>query len=843
MSAPELAMKAAFDITPQFAREEISPRIDNALGAAFPKTAGALQGITGAASGFLTPGSIGMIKGLGALGSAAARGVRGAKTARTLTELGIGTSVAIGAGKTVNAGVDAWIKGDEQEAVKLFTNAGVDAAMTALIIGGWRAKYKNAKARVDARNLMIEEMRAATTKDVTPPGWKPPTTRAGQQPLPVAPELPSPTPPASSQALVSQQGQYPAQRRLALQPAQQATPASGQAKPYSWDVIEYDTLKQQIDINRRNVPEERIKEYRDGINIGLAKHRLFKLIGPKNETILKNNQEEVRLNKTSVGKLLSDTAVRKSVKNGFTVKQHNAAAASIDSLFENSTKMLSRNDDGGNPNVTIHRYASPLHGDNAAFITVKETLERGKRAHSVELILARELEGRLGETGFNPAIHPSASSSRAGTPEGILDETRLNPATLPTPRAQTGTTIPQPTPPSQAASERRTQAADIKNRMAEETQYFDPSVRSMVDDSVDIRMQEIESDFSQGLGNLSGKAKNIDTRDWNYDATKNLTNADKNFGKIKVKSLAPELADMPESPSRIAKAIRKDKDNLLYLRVKERVQQDTLERHADDIEMANERAAIQAEGKGMETIQEAIQTVERATPERKADSISDARQKAAAFIGLPLTNQETGIVGTVSNLNLRKMTSKSAMEKSASPESHIIAVANADKLFRNATYDHAHGDKKGEPTIKAIHRFVAPMVMPNGEVLITKITLKETTGTKEPNPIYTIETIDVEKPTLLAPSNEGIERGIGVNDVATSATGGLISNVSDIVEKVKRALEVEAAREPRATTRTSQSLKPTSETRPAPDKKSIGDSGSKVNTANQTLEDILFGDD
>jgi hypothetical protein len=80
------------------------------------------------------------------------------------------------------------------------------------------------------------------------------------------------------------------------------------------------------------------------------------------------------------------------------------------------------------------------------------------------------------------------------------------------------------------------------------------------------------------------------------------------------------------------------------------------------------------------------------------------------------------------------------------------------------------------------------MIMPDGEVLVAKITAKETTGRNEPNPIYTIETIDVKKPTLLAPSSvEGIERMMGGDAVATQPTGGLKGNIAEMVDDVKRA--------------------------------------------------------
>ena len=183
------------------------------------------------------------------------------------------------------------------------------------------------------------------------------------------------------------------------------------SQKYAWDVIEYDTLKQKINENRWNISKERIKEYEKGIDYNKAKSKLLKLIEDNSEAILKNSYEEVRLSKSSVGKLLSVPAVRKSLENGFTRAQHNAAAANIDLLFKNSTKMLSRQDRQGDLHVkAIHRYASPIFGDNAAFITVKETVEGGKKAYSIELILEKELEGKLEEADLTRLIPLNSSS-------------------------------------------------------------------------------------------------------------------------------------------------------------------------------------------------------------------------------------------------------------------------------------------------------------------------------------------------------------------------------------------------------------------------------------------------
>lgn len=149
----------------------------------------------------------------------------------------------------------------------------------------------------------------------------------------------------------------------------------------------------------------------------------------------------------------------------------------------------------------------------------------------------------------------------------------------------------------------------------------------------------------------------------------------------------------------------------------------------------------------------------RATPDRQATSLDESRAHAAEFVGKPLHNDATGLDAIVSKGALGKMTSASAVTKSTSPEDHALAVANADKLFSAALLDHSHHDKKGEPTISAVHRYFAPLVTENG-VRAVKMTVKETTGPNEPNPLYSIETLEVEPDRWASPEGE-IEPGMG----------------------------------------------------------------------------------
>jgi Inorganic Pyrophosphatase/ADP-Ribosyltransferase in polyvalent proteins/Large polyvalent protein associated domain 39/Large polyvalent protein-associated domain 3 len=170
---------------------------------------------------------------------------------------------------------------------------------------------------------------------------------------------------------------------------------------------------------------------------------------------------------------------------------------------------------------------------------------------------------------------------------------------------------------------------------------------------------------------------------------------------------------------------------------------------------------------------------------RIAATFADARKAAADFIGKPIENENGLVPATVSGKTLGKMLSKSAVEKSTSLADHVRAVANVDALYRIGVLDESGPDARGEPTIAAIHRVVAPMVGANGEVLAVKMTVKETTGANSPNPLYTVETLDVTKPALLAPQG-GIEPIPGQNRNIGQA--GFSADVTRMLEEFKRRL-------------------------------------------------------
>lgn len=111
-----------------------------------------------------------------------------------------------------------------------------------------------------------------------------------------------------------------------------------------------------------------------------------------NKPILnKNTNIKAFLSKKSVEKIGSAKAIEKSKNNGFTVKQHFVVANNIITLFENSSLVSSTPDNKGNKNLlSIKRFSITTILENKekahVYITVKESVEKGHRIYSVEVM-------------------------------------------------------------------------------------------------------------------------------------------------------------------------------------------------------------------------------------------------------------------------------------------------------------------------------------------------------------------------------------------------------------------------------------------------------------------------
>jgi len=163
--------------------------------------------------------------------------------------------------------------------------------------------------------------------------------------------------------------------------------------------------------------------------------------------------------------------------------------------------------------------------------------------------------------------------------------------------------------------------------------------------------------------------------------------------------------------------------------------------------------------------QEKVFEIDEATMPREAFSLKGAIDSVLKMVGKAIRNRQTGLEASVSKASLKKMTSESAVKKSASPQTHALAVANVDRLFQEAELLESHPDRGNDQNIKAIHRFYAPMVY-DGQVYAVKITVKESANTGNSNRIYSVEAIDVEKAKLAGQSMsipaQGLDRSIPI---------------------------------------------------------------------------------
>ncbi|MDR3164674.1 MAG: hypothetical protein LBU13_03770 [Synergistaceae bacterium] len=148
-------------------------------------------------------------------------------------------------------------------------------------------------------------------------------------------------------------------------------------------------------------------------------------------------------------------------------------------------------------------------------------------------------------------------------------------------------------------------------------------------------------------------------------------------------------------------------------------------------------------GSEAQMYQEAAQTAKGAEVSRRASSVSEAAKllRESGVLNKPLTNNKLGITATISGNSIKEMASEQATYKSVSPHLHALAVANADKLFENASFEVTHPDVYGRKEVNQVHRLGA-LLKDGAEYHPVKLTVVE--YFKNENRIYTIEAIDVE---------------------------------------------------------------------------------------------------
>ena len=104
-------------------------------------------------------------------------------------------------------------------------------------------------------------------------------------------------------------------------------------------------------------------------------------------TITSKEGINATLSINSIGKMISDKAIQKSIDNGFSRAEHLKAVLDIQPLFENAIRRESTQDKKGN-GLIIHRLESNIDEKSLALITLKESQQHGRKIYTIELQLS-----------------------------------------------------------------------------------------------------------------------------------------------------------------------------------------------------------------------------------------------------------------------------------------------------------------------------------------------------------------------------------------------------------------------------------------------------------------------
>lgn len=106
---------------------------------------------------------------------------------------------------------------------------------------------------------------------------------------------------------------------------------------------------------------------------------------------------EATFNHRGLGKISSDGAVQKSIRNGFSVEEHFTAVANIEKLFTNSIKTNERDDDNKELAAIEHFSSLLVLNNQPALVTflVKVTNNAGRKIYSIELMEMEKAGGKV----------------------------------------------------------------------------------------------------------------------------------------------------------------------------------------------------------------------------------------------------------------------------------------------------------------------------------------------------------------------------------------------------------------------------------------------------------------
>jgi len=132
------------------------------------------------------------------------------------------------------------------------------------------------------------------------------------------------------------------------------------------------------------------------------------------------------------------------------------------------------------------------------------------------------------------------------------------------------------------------------------------------------------------------------------------------------------------------------------------------------------------------------------TVDAKDATLGKTKAALAALAGKPLVNDETKIEAWINDVQARKIVSNKAVAKSEAngftKAEHNAAAAIIDTLWKYASLGKSDADKDGDPNIRSVKRFVAPVFFRTGDgakSAYAYITAKE--SVEHGHRIYSIE--------------------------------------------------------------------------------------------------------
>lgn len=180
----------------------------------------------------------------------------------------------------------------------------------------------------------------------------------------------------------------------------------------------------------------KLKKSKEGYYIANTKDDVISILKPlvgqefKNE----NNGDIVTIGSTGINKLVSNAATRKSIGNGYTLEEHNTAAANIVKLFKDSVLKETHDDykvkNGEHSNIKdirIYQVDYAVNGKPfSGKITVKETVQHGKKLYSIELMEIEKPEGMLEQPPNNQQTTPASGLSTQSVAQPAENVKKIN---------------------------------------------------------------------------------------------------------------------------------------------------------------------------------------------------------------------------------------------------------------------------------------------------------------------------------------------------------------------------------------------------------------------------------